>query len=34
MHIVLGASGGAGRAVVQELSARGVRVRAVSRTGK
>ena len=33
-HIVLGASGGSGRAVVRELSARGARVRAVSRSGQ
>lgn len=32
-HVVLGATGGAGRAVVQELSDRGLPVRAVSRTG-
>ncbi len=31
MHVVLGASGGSGRAVVKELSARGAPVRAVSR---
>jgi nucleoside-diphosphate-sugar epimerase len=34
MHVVLGASGGAGRAVARELSARGARVRAVSRSGR
>ena len=34
MHVVLGASGGAGSAVVRELSARGARVRAVSRSGR
>ena len=33
-HIVLGASGGSGRAVVRELSARGVHVGAVSRGGR
>jgi nucleoside-diphosphate-sugar epimerase len=33
LHVVLGASGGAGGAVVRELSRRGVRVRAVSRSG-
>jgi nucleoside-diphosphate-sugar epimerase len=33
-HIVLGASRGSGRAVVRELSARGVLVRAVSRGGQ
>lgn len=32
--VVLGASGGSGRAVVKELSARGTRVRAVSRSGQ
>jgi len=34
VHVVLGASGGAGRAVVRELSERGSRVRAVSRSGR
>jgi len=33
LHVVLGAGGGAGGAVVRELVARGKRVRAVSRTG-
>ncbi|HYM90465.1 MAG TPA: NAD(P)H-binding protein [bacterium] len=33
LHVVLGASGGAGRAVVRELVARGKRVRAVTRAG-
>jgi len=32
-HVVLGATGGAGRAVVQELADRGAPVRAVSRSG-
>lgn len=32
-HVVLGATGGAGRAVVQELTARNLPVRAVSRSG-
>ncbi len=34
LHVVLGASGGAGSAVVGGLSARGTRVRAVSRSGR
>ncbi len=34
LQVVLGASGGAGRAVVTELGARGTRVRAVSRSGR
>lgn len=34
MHVVLGASGGAGGAVAAALSAEGLRVRAVSRTGR
>lgn len=34
VHVVLGASGGAGSAVVRELAARGKRVRAVSRSGR
>ena len=34
LHVVLGANGGAGRAVTAALSARGVRVRAVSRSGQ
>jgi len=34
LQVVLGANGGAGRAVVAELAARGARVRAVSRTGQ
>jgi nucleoside-diphosphate-sugar epimerase len=33
-HVVLGANGGAGRAVVEALSARGTPVRAVSRSGQ
>jgi len=33
-HVVLGASGGTGSAVVRELAARGLRVRAVTRTGR
>jgi nucleoside-diphosphate-sugar epimerase len=33
VHVVLGATGGAGRAVVRELADRGRRVRAVSRSG-
>jgi nucleoside-diphosphate-sugar epimerase len=33
-HVVLGANGGSGRAVVKELSARGAPVRAVSRSGR
>ena len=33
LHVVFGASGGAGNAVVRELAARGKRVRAVNRTG-
>ena len=33
VHVVLGANGGAGRAVVRELMARGQEVRAVSRSG-
>jgi nucleoside-diphosphate-sugar epimerase len=32
-HVVLGAAGGTGSAVVRELAARGVRVRAVTRRG-
>jgi nucleoside-diphosphate-sugar epimerase len=32
-HVVLGAAGGTGSAVVRELAARGVRVRAVTRAG-
>ena len=34
LHVVLGASGGAGLALVEELSARGHAVRAVSRSGR
>lgn len=34
LHVVLGASGGAGRAVVRELTSRGQEVRAVSRSGR
>lgn len=34
VHVVLGATGGAGSAVVRELAARGRRVRAVSRSGR
>ena len=34
LQVVLGASGGAGSAVVAELAARGARVRAVSRSGR
>jgi nucleoside-diphosphate-sugar epimerase len=34
LHVVLGATGGAGRAVTRELASRGRRVRAVSRTGR
>ncbi len=34
LHVVLGASGGTGSALVQELIRRGNRVRAVSRGGK
>lgn len=33
LHVVLGASGGAGRAIAAELTGRGERVRAVNRTG-
>jgi nucleoside-diphosphate-sugar epimerase len=32
-HVVLGAAGGTGSAVVRELAARGLRVRAVTRRG-
>src|SRR5262249_19753711 len=32
-HVVLGATGGVGRAVVQQLSAQGAHVRAVNRSG-
>src|SRR5262245_42741703 len=34
LHVVLGATGGVGRAVVQQLSSQGVHVRAVSRSGR
>src|SRR5262249_38485498 len=34
LHVVLGATGGVGRAVVQQLSAQGVHVRAVNRSGR
>ncbi len=34
LHVVLGATGGAGSAVVRELAARGRRVRAASRSGR
>ncbi len=34
LHVVLGATGGAGHAVARELASRGLRVRAVSRTGR
>ena len=33
LHVVFGASGGAGSAIVRELAARGKRVRAVTRSG-
>ncbi len=34
LHVVFGASGGLGNAVVRELASRGKRVRAVNRSGK
>lgn len=34
VHVVVGASGGTGRALVRELSSRGRRVRAVNRSGQ
>src|SRR4051794_5344992 len=34
LHVVFGASGGAGGAIVRELVARGKRVRAVTRSGR
>jgi nucleoside-diphosphate-sugar epimerase len=33
-HVVIGAGGGTGSAVVRELAGRGLRVRAVTRSGK
>jgi NAD(P)-dependent dehydrogenase (short-subunit alcohol dehydrogenase family) len=33
LHVVLGATGGVGQALVQELAAQGAQVRAVNRTG-